>query len=1552
MVNKALKHRVVEFDMGKQVSEFFRRAFWIAALAILLVQTSLASELLDENDVRIHEPATNLMPLTADIFGDTMDMSTGGAAFYTVDVSVPGNSNLPVQYGRRYDTDNAWTIDAPRLDNVTYCDQLQPSVSLPPGGDENAVTNDWYKEGALKLHVPNHSVKSMKSQPVTTDFWKRTCLTSPTYLNTLVTAPNGDKYYFDVESGDYSALDSYGYPWLQELGEGQLHASKIEDVNGNWVKYVYIKDSGNKVIGVSRIHSSGGREINITYNNDGKVDTVITNGRTWTYSYYSSGEKGLKRVTLPDGNYWEYTNNMEVLAKEDAFNNQSDVGTIFPIITVKHPYGAKMNYKVQGIRNGILRSSCVSSPNSNSYSYMSHAVIEKKLELGSETQTWDHYYEQDAGSCTGGIAPTKYRVITSPDGTQKKVHINREHLNKRKGRVESEVTLDSANQSMRTVETDFVVVSSQGFESDVYVQKRTITQDGDTYTTEYDYDLDSSSSTYSYGNPIQTSVYSNVSATPRVTDMTYEHDTNKWIIGLPKTVTTNGRDIATYVYDNMGQKISETRNGAAYATYAYYTTGFFKGRLYWAKDALSRQTTAFSWKRGTPQRVRRPDLHSTYQYVDDNGWRTSSKDASGNITSYSHDNMGRLTTITPPTGWTPTTISYAFGTGITQTTSKGFVDSIVTYDSLFRPTLVETKDNKPGFGSTSYVKTSYNATGQPTFTSFPSASSTPTDGITTAYDGLGRVTSTTENVAPFATTLHHYFNANRHRVRDPSGEETMYYRSGYSGPGAGPITATIQPTGITTYSYRNVWDEITSARQVGTINGISRDVTHNYYYDAQHRLCRYSEPESGDTLYAYDAAGQLKDTSAGEALGTGCGTMTPVKRSTMYYDILGQNYYTDVWTNATQDIIKTFDVEGNITSLVRGLGSGGAGVDRVDWVYSYDNMNNLTSEVLSLEGGTKTYPMYYGYDADGYMVSRELPSGRTLTLINDGLGRMNKITQSVAATGEGTGQEGPDPKQVYARDVSYHPSGAISGMEYGNGQLFTQTLNARLQPEHLLSQKGSTKALDLTYGYDVRGKVMGITNGAITGDNRTYSYDALGRLTSATGPWGNSAYKYDALGNILEKTVGARTIGMDYNVTTNRLDFHVDKDGSGNDIPGTSVSLGYDTQGNVTQLGGQYFTYSLNNQPTALYGSTGGSYLYDGNKKRVRAVVDGKTIYNVYDASGTLVHVDEATDGKFTDYIGKIARVTNGGWATWLHMDHLGSANTGTDMWGQVTWREKYTPYGTTLINPASNNDQAGFTGHIKDSTTGLTYMQARYYDPLIGRFLSTDPVGFTPDKPQMFNRYAYTWNDPINNTDPDGECGPLCTGLVGAAIGGIVGGGIETYKQAKAGKGFDLKRIGSRAGGGAIVGGLIGLTGGAASSAAVLIGGEAGLSSAAIAATIGLPSLAVGATSTAINSAVNDIGDHKSASEVSANSVKGYVTGGLGAGTGGAASPVIGSALTKVTRFGGPGELDSLGAVVGETFANILAAGVTEGGNALPLPNDDDHRVLNDRCQTSQTGC
>jgi len=106
-----------------------------------------------------------------------------------------------------------------------------------------------------------------------------------------------------------------------------------------------------------------------------------------------------------------------------------------------------------------------------------------------------------------------------------------------------------------------------------------------------------------------------------------------------------------------------------------------------------------------------------------------------------------------------------------------------------------------------------------------------------------------------------------------------------------------------------------------------------------------------------------------------------------------------------------------------------------------------------------------------------------------------------------------------------------------------------------------------------------------------------------------------------------------------------------------------------------------------------------------------------------------------------------------------------TNAAGALLWREDYTPFGEARQQPAANDNGESYTGHITDTDTGIVYMQARYYDPAIGRFLSQDPVGFAQGGPGYFNRYAYVGNNPLNATDPTGEQ------TVTAQVGGQVVG-------------------------------------------------------------------------------------------------------------------------------------------------------------------------------------
>lgn len=104
----------------------------------------------------------------------------------------------------------------------------------------------------------------------------------------------------------------------------------------------------------------------------------------------------------------------------------------------------------------------------------------------------------------------------------------------------------------------------------------------------------------------------------------------------------------------------------------------------------------------------------------------------------------------------------------------------------------------------------------------------------------------------------------------------------------------------------------------------------------------------------------------------------------------------------------------------------------------------------------------------------------------------------------------------------------------------------------------------------------------------------------------------------------------------------------------------------------------------------------------------------------------------------------------YIHTDALGTPIAVSNAAGVVIERSEYEPYGQLLNRPLT--DGPGFTGHVQDAATGMTYMQQRYYDPAIGRFLSVDPVTAYSNPIGAFNRYWYVNNNPYRFKDLDGR--------------------------------------------------------------------------------------------------------------------------------------------------------------------------------------------------------
>jgi RHS repeat-associated protein len=193
----------------------------------------------------------------------------------------------------------------------------------------------------------------------------------------------------------------------------------------------------------------------------------------------------------------------------------------------------------------------------------------------------------------------------------------------------------------------------------------------------------------------------------------------------------------------------------------------------------------------------------------------------------------------------------------------------------------------------------------------------------------------------------------------------------------------------------------------------------------------------------------------------------------------------------------------------------------------------------------------------------------------------------------------------------------------------------------------------------------------------------------------------------------------------------------------------------------------------------------------------------------------------------------------YLHGDHLDSTSLTTDENGEVVSRQLYHPFGTVRYTEGANPTDFGFAGQRHDGT-GLVFMRARYYDPLLARFASADTIVPEPGNPQGLNRFAYVGNNPVRYVDPSGHLPHAVIGaLAGAFIGAAVGAGAEYVGQVawnlvqgeSLGKALttaiDTDMIIASAAGGAVQGAIVGAidvgTVGIGAVAAGGLGGAAG---------------------------------------------------------------------------------------------------------------------------------
>ncbi|MBC7251427.1 MAG: RHS repeat-associated core domain-containing protein [Anaerolineae bacterium] len=124
---------------------------------------------------------------------------------------------------------------------------------------------------------------------------------------------------------------------------------------------------------------------------------------------------------------------------------------------------------------------------------------------------------------------------------------------------------------------------------------------------------------------------------------------------------------------------------------------------------------------------------------------------------------------------------------------------------------------------------------------------------------------------------------------------------------------------------------------------------------------------------------------------------------------------------------------------------------------------------------------------------------------------------------------------------------------------------------------------------------------------------------------------------------------------------------------------------------------------------------------------------------------------KYYAFGGRRIAMRRGDVVYYLHADHLGSVSVVSDGGGALLASQRYYPYGEIRYATGVLPTDFGFTGQRAEAGLGLLDYRARFYDPVLGRFVSADTVVPNPGNSQDLNRYAYVRNNPLRYTDPSG---------------------------------------------------------------------------------------------------------------------------------------------------------------------------------------------------------
>jgi RHS repeat-associated protein len=492
-------------------------------------------------------------------------------------------------------------------------------------------------------------------------------------------------------------------------------------------------------------------------------------------------------------------------------------------------------------------------------------------------------------------------------------------------------------------------------------------------------------------------------------------------------------------------------------------------------------------------------------------------------------------------------------------------------------------------------------------------------------------------------------------------------------------------------------------------------------FDDKGRVYQVVSPDTGTTTYGYDPAGNL--TSKADAKGV-----------TISYQYDALNRLTNINFPSDTAIVYIYDTcvngKGRLCSMTDASGT---------TVYEYTAKAQVKKETKTID--SIQYVTQYTYDQNGNLKTMTYPSGRVITynLSND------KVTSVLNGAAN------------LATSLTYKPFGGLSSLTYGNGIVGSISYDN----QYRVTSITAGTVLNLSYSqYDANGNIMAVNNVLDPTKNKSFTYDALDRLSTAaaSGIWGSLAWTYDGVGNRLTEGANSYT----YTANTNKL------------ASANGLSYGFDSDGNTSAEGARSFTYNQNQRLIRVIdaGVTKGEYTYNGNGQRVKKVVSGTTTVFHYNLSGQLVAESNSAGLITSEYVylngNPLAKIA-GTNTYFYHGDHLETPQKMTDNTGAVVWSADYKPFGEATVTVSTITNNLRFPGQYFDAETGLHLNWWRDYNPALDTYIEADRIGIRRGTNHL---YTYAKSNPLLYIDTLGTIPSFGGGAFGTLV--IVAGGAS----------------------------------------------------------------------------------------------------------------------------------------------------------------------------------